>query len=54
VALDNMFPDNIEKYYLKVEGLKSDRGKHFRSDLMRLGKQVLPFKKICVPGVADG
>ncbi|OQV02278.1 hypothetical protein CLAIMM_07504 isoform 3 [Cladophialophora immunda] len=41
VALDDMFPDHIEKYYLKVHGLKKNKAKHFRSDLMRLDKDEI-------------
>jgi hypothetical protein len=44
MVLDNMFPDHIETYYLKVEGLKRNKSKHFRTDLMRLSKQVA-FRK---------
>lgn len=44
MVLDNMFPDHIETYYLKVEGLKRNKPKHFRTDLMRLSKQVA-FRK---------
>jgi hypothetical protein len=45
LVLDNMFPDHIETYYLKVEGLKRNKPKHFRTDLMRLSKQVAFRKK---------
>ncbi|RMZ89269.1 hypothetical protein DV736_g3522, partial [Chaetothyriales sp. CBS 134916] len=39
LTLDNMFPDHIEKYYLKVEGLRRNKQKRFRSDRMRLDRQ---------------
>src|SRR5438045_495006 len=38
MVLDNMFPDHIEPYYLKVEGLQKNKSKHFRRGLMRLSK----------------
>jgi hypothetical protein len=37
-ALDNMFPDNLENYYLLVEGLKQSKKKHFLPNRMRLSR----------------
>lgn len=35
-VLDSMFPNELRKYYLRVDGLKPKKKKHLHPDQMRL------------------
>lgn len=53
MVLDTMFPGHIEKYYLKVDGLKRNKPKRFRIGQMQISKQV-SLGNLGSKRVADG